>query len=1404
MHDMRHALGTVIPDCQQNCGLLVSPKVCVTHAARICYARADIREDVMKRLLVLGILGGMLACSSGSNVSKEDAFDGLDLAVDVTAIVDVVLLPEVILPVGKDIAPDFVGLEVSPDVPLLGCQPGEGCFLDECTSNASCQSGWCVEHLGDGVCTKTCQDECPAGWTCQQVAGTEPDVVFICVSDYANLCKPCASTGDCGTVGKQDVCLDYGDEGSFCGGTCTTDDDCPWGFSCDEATTADGATSLQCVNDTGSCPCTAKSIALSLATPCTITNDSGTCAGHRICTDEGLADCDATVPAAEECNGIDDNCNGLTDEATCDDGLQCTLDTCVPETGCTHEPLENGECTDGNPCTVADHCVAGVCGGAPVACDDSNPCTDDSCDETGGCIFTANQADCDDDDPCTLGDHCKDATCVGAPVECACQSDADCDGLEDGDVCNGTLVCDTSKVPYVCTVSEETVVACPLPTGPDAFCLAAVCHPETGACSLTPDHQGFACDDGDSCTIGETCQEGTCTGGAALNCNDGNVCTDDSCDDVAGCLHENNEKGCQDGNICTVNDSCLDGQCVAGKPLGCNDNNECTDDSCSPETGCLFAPNNNNCNDANPCTSGDHCQAGKCLPTVMLDCDDENPCTDDTCDANQGCIHALNSAPCDDGNACTLQDHCKSGWCAGTLVACDDGNVCTDDSCNEETGCQNIPNQKPCTDATICTIGDHCQDGICQPTATLDCDDGNPCTDDACNPDLGCVHKNNSAACDDGDGCTTGDQCTQGNCQGGLPVACDDGVDCTEDVCVSPAGCESIPKDLACDDGNVCTDDLCDPEVGCVHSLNQAPCEDGDPCSSNDACNAGLCEGGEMTICDDGNICTQGSCQGNQGCVYVPVAGECDDGDSCTTNDSCQLGQCLGAPANCDDEVPCTVDDCTAEAGCQHTPDHDLCNDNNVCTENTCDADAGCITTLVDGDCDGGSCVAGECVPDCVPQCAGKACGADGCDGTCGTCGAGFSCSGGKCLETGSNECNDGNDIWWDGCTNGKLSEFQVNTFTPGDQHYPDVAGLSNGRVAIVWASYDQDGSKYGIYGQLFDTDGSAFGDEFQVNQYTSEDQTRPRVAALGMGTFVVVWDSINQDGNGWGTVGRRYKADGTPDGAEFILNSTTSSHQYQVAVAGQANGHFMAGWQGNSDGSSYGIFQRLFDAQNSGQYGDSLVNSYTANAQYEPDLASLPEGYVAVWHSSSQDSSGYGIYGQRFALDGSKTGSEFKVHTYTPNDQERPSVSGFGDGGFVAVWDSNAEDGSNWGVYCQRFAPDGSKVKTPFRVNTYIESTQYYSDVATWSDGRFVVVWASHQDGDGYGIYGQRYNSDGTPAGNEFQVNVYTKYTQYFPAVATIPGEGFIVAWYSQAQDDSVSGVFAQRYDAAGNKLYH
>ncbi len=223
--------------------------------------------------------------------------------------------------------------------------------------------------------------------------------------------------------------------------------------------------------------------------------------------------------------------------------------------------------------------------------------------------------------------------------------------------------------------------------------------------------------------MGDHCANGTCQPGTEpLNCNDGNPCTTDSCDPAAGCTHGNSNEECSDGNVCTVGDHCADGACQPGaETLSCDDDNVCTTDSCDPTKGCVHGSSNDECDDGNACTEGDHCGGGKCLPGAPVDCDDGNVCTVDTCDPATGCAHGNSNEECDDGSKCTLVDVCVDGVCVGSgTPTCVDGNPCTDDTCDPEKGCVYLPNSLPCNDGDGCTLEDTCVQGQCMGTACAD------------------------------------------------------------------------------------------------------------------------------------------------------------------------------------------------------------------------------------------------------------------------------------------------------------------------------------------------------------------------------------------------------------------------------------------------------------------------------------------------------------------------------------------------------------------------------------------------------------------------------------------------------------------------------------------------------------
>ncbi len=114
-------------------------------------------------------------------------------------------------------------------------------------------------------------------------------------------------------------------------------------------------------------------------------------------------------------------------------------------------------------------------------------------------------------------------------------------------------------------------------------CIAGACQP----CSADAE-----CSNNDVCDGLETCVAGACQPGTPLNCDDGNVCTTDTCDPVAGCQHAPVFDGtsCADGDVCNGAETCQAGTCTPGTPLNCNDSNVCTTDTCDPVAGCQHTP----------------------------------------------------------------------------------------------------------------------------------------------------------------------------------------------------------------------------------------------------------------------------------------------------------------------------------------------------------------------------------------------------------------------------------------------------------------------------------------------------------------------------------------------------------------------------------------------------------------------------------------------------------------------------------------------------------------------------------------------------------------------------------------------------------------------------------------------
>ncbi len=578
------------------------------------------------------------------------------------------------------------------------CEPATGCVAVAFNVDAACDD--------DEPCTT--DDYC---WQLDGLAG---------------YCTGVAIEMDDGNECTKDIC----DEAGVVSHIPFSGDPCETGAFCGDGVCVEGVCELSAASECNDgIACTADSCD-PVTGDCLNTVADGFCVIDSVCVPAHETSADNACLVCDP--GLNDSAWTASD-ALCEDGSGCTVDACDAALGCQKTVLDGEACDDGSACTTDDACVAGACVGTEVDCEDNNTCTLDFCFAGSGCLHFGLSGGCDDGDACTVLDECALGECIsGAAIDCSdgdpCTTDAPCEAGS----CAGSvaIVCDDGNA---CTT--------------DPGCVGGVC----------PAAVAIVCDDGDACNGVESCQVGKCVAGVALSCSDDNPCTADSCDPGAGCLFAPLDVPCDDGDSCTIGDTCAVGGCLPGAPLLCNDNDQCTDDVCTAEGGCKHVQVFKPCDDGDACTTGDTCSGGVCAGPLPASCDDNNACTSDSCDAAVGCQHAPLAGGCDDDDACTTADSCVDGVCqSGGVLDCDDGNACTSATCDAGVGCvQTKLTDTPCDDGNLCT-NNGCVGGACQVLSLVDCTDGEQCTSDGCNAATGC----HNDALADGTGCDDGDACS--------------------------------------------------------------------------------------------------------------------------------------------------------------------------------------------------------------------------------------------------------------------------------------------------------------------------------------------------------------------------------------------------------------------------------------------------------------------------------------------------------------------------------------------------------------------------------------------------------------------------------------------------------------------
>ena len=386
-------------------------------------------------------------------------------------------------------------------------------------------------------------------------------------------------------------------------------------------------------------------------------------------------------------------------------------------------------------------------------------------------------------------------------------------------------------------------------------------------------------------------------------------------------------------------------------PTTCNDNNECTTDSCV-DGACQNVNNTNLCTDDGLECTNDVCAGGVCTHPPLP--------------AGTACGSAVQT-DCDQPDRCNAAGLCLPNLVADGTACLDDGLECTSDTCSAGV-CTHppVPAGSPCSSDGLECTNDVCNaGGVCtHPPLPAGTPCGNPlnneCTDpDTCNASGVCLA--NHAA--DGTLCA-GAQCRATECEEGVctdqgpadpNTPCDDGLFCTVDEKCNGAGVCQGGTANTCDDQRPCTTDSCDETFGvCVHDINAGTCLINDQCNNagndNPANECEICDPAvsqtDWTPAAAGTPCgddTDDQCRNPDECDGLgscdpsdePDGTACDDGLFCNENEECLAGVCGGGnPFDCDDAVACTADSCNEDASeCDNVPNDAACPDDGLfCT----------------------------------------------------------------------------------------------------------------------------------------------------------------------------------------------------------------------------------------------------------------------------------------------------------------------------------------------------------------------------------------------------------------------------------------------------------------------------------------
>ena len=325
-------------------------------------------------------------------------------------------------------------------------------------------------------------------------------------------------------------------------------------------------------------------------------------------------------------------------------------------------------------------------------------------------------------------------------------------------------------------------------------------------------------------------------------------------------------------------------------------------------------------------------------------------------------------------------------------------------------------------------------------------------------------------------------------------------------------------------------------------------------------------------------------------------------------------------------------------------------------------------------------------------------------------------------------------------------SDFVVNESTTATQDYPRVDTDGSGHFVVVWNGYGR-----GV-GRRFDVSGAPLGGQFVLNSNSNVSRRPIAVSANDSGTMVCLWEAYGFGcGTFPCTMARRFAADGTPTELDFRVGTTwlfSSNYEDDIAMTGESEfvvtDASISSYQGQYDVSDARV--KRYTAGSQQATGVSVDSPSNQLYSFPPARVASNEGgsFVVAWTSFSYPAAGPAdIRVQPFDRELNPLSDPIVASTDAVNHHFGPDLAVDRKGNFLVVWESSDQDGSGVGIFGQRFAADGSRIGSEFQVNSYTTGDQRTPEVAAGNAGDFIVVWNSFgHDGSGFSLSARRVRS--------------------------------------------------------------